>query len=107
MSCEQWQDRIQLYADGELPQADRDAFRAHAQSCASCAAQALAAAEAKLAVRNAGQCYEAPAGLRARVARIARGEHGLTIAAVADPDYSGARWSALPRWAFSAAWAAA
>jgi anti-sigma factor (TIGR02949 family) len=105
MSCTQWQDRIQLYADGELPAGDRDAFRAHAQSCAACAAQALAAAEARLAVRDAGQRYEAPADLRARVARIARGEHGLAIAAVADRDYSPRRsaWFAMPRWATAAA----
>src|SRR5262249_6865453 len=103
MSCAQWHDRIQLYADGELAAADRDAFRAHAQSCAACAAQALAAAEAKLAVRSAGQRYEAPADLRARVARIARGEHGLAIAAVADRDYAQrrSRWFAMPRWAMA------
>ncbi len=105
MSCAQWQDRIQLYADGELTAGDRDAFRAHAQACAACAAQALAAAEARLAVRDAGQRYTAPADLRARVARIARGEHGLAIAAFTDRDYvpQRARWFAMPRWAMAAA----
>ena len=58
--CTHWQGSIAAYVDGELPADARQAFRLHAQSCAACAMQALAAAEAKLAIRSAGQRYSAP-----------------------------------------------
>src|SRR5947209_8765180 len=70
MSCPEWQQKIETYIDGELPAGEMQEFRAHTQSCAGCASQALAAAEARLAVRSAGQSYSAPAELRTRVARL-------------------------------------
>jgi len=105
--CTHWQGSIAAYVDGELPADARQAFRLHAQSCAACAMQALAAAEAKLAIRSAGQRYSAPPELRSRVAQLIAGGGAprMTIAAQADdsvfqPQRKLIRW---PQWAMAAA----
>ena len=81
--CTHWQGSIAAYVDGELPADARQAFRLHAQSCAACAMQALAAAEAKLAIRSAGQRYNAPPELRSRVAQLIAGGGAPRVAIAA------------------------
>ena len=101
MSCTQWQEQIALYVDGELSPADRDAFRSHAQTCAACAAQALAAAEAKLAIRSAAADYhQPPADLRARIARLSSGSPAPALAFAPRPKR---HWTLVPQWAMAAA----
>jgi anti-sigma factor (TIGR02949 family) len=67
MNCTEWQDRIDVYADAELPPSDLHAFRAHAETCPACAAMALAVTESKAAIRRAGHRHTAAPELRARV----------------------------------------
>ena len=64
MNCAECQKRIAAYVDAELPPAEMEAVRSHAQTCAGCASSALASLERKLAIRRAGLRYSAPPELR-------------------------------------------
>jgi anti-sigma factor RsiW len=103
MSCAEWQARVARYVDGELPAEERDAFRAHMQGCPLCAAEALAAAEGKLAVRRAGQQYQASPEFRARISRLAAGKSQPALVMPTLPAREiRSRWSAVPQWAYAA-----
>jgi anti-sigma factor (TIGR02949 family) len=67
MTCTDWQTRLSAYVDAELSPREMEDFRAHAAQCPECASAALAAVEAKAALRRAGRRYDEPADLRARV----------------------------------------
>ena len=105
MNCTEWHNRIDAYVDAELPPSEMNAFRAHTEKCAACAATALALTESKLAMRRAGNRYTAPSELRKRVFDLAKGK--------AEPAHaqSGRDWTGLrrftsgmwPRWALAAA----
>ncbi|MGO9306557.1 MAG: DUF3619 family protein [Candidatus Korobacteraceae bacterium] len=111
MSCTDWQERIDAYVDAELPSSEMDAFRAHAEKCAACAASALALTESKLAIRRAGNRYTASAQLRTRIASLAQGQE--TDETKAEPAHVGHQrhWTGVerfasgmwPRWALAAA----
>jgi len=111
MSCTEWHDRIEAYVDAELPPSDMDAFRAHAERCAACAARALALSESKLAVRRAGNRYTGSAELRARISSLAQGQDlAQGKAGPAHVEHEG-HWTGLerliagiwPRWVLAAA----
>ena len=72
MNCAECQKRIAAYVDAELPPAEMEAVRSHAQTCAGCASSALASLERKLAIRRAGLRYSPPPELRARVFGLCR-----------------------------------
>jgi anti-sigma factor (TIGR02949 family) len=74
MTCDRWPEQITAYVDGELDPSQQAAFRAHAQECSHCAAQALAITESKAAIRGAASRYAAPLGLRERVLGVASEE---------------------------------
>ena len=99
MNCAECQKRIAAYVDAELPPAEMEAVRSHAQTCAGCASSALASLERKLAIRRAGLRYSAPPELRARVFGLCRAK-----AEVIDrkPVMRSARaW--LPQWSIAVA----
>jgi anti-sigma factor (TIGR02949 family) len=73
MNCNEWQNRIDAYVDAELQPSDMAAFRTHAETCAACAASALAVTESKVAIRRAASRYAAPPELRARILALAKG----------------------------------
>ena len=107
-NCSEWRDRIEAYADGELPSSDMTAFRAHAEECAACAAAALAAAESKSAIRQAGNRYTASAALRARISSLTEAADGKAEALQIrrEPRQMGfvpKAATAWPRWALAAA----
>jgi anti-sigma factor RsiW len=111
-NCAHWRERIAAYVDAELPSSEMDAFRAHAETCAACAAGALAFSQSKSAIRRAGNRYTAPAALRVRIAQsvaaqssaaddeprstINRTEHDRT-------EQAGPVWARWPQWALAAA----
>jgi anti-sigma factor RsiW len=105
MNCTECHNRIDAYVDAELPPSDMDAFRAHAEKCAACAATALALTESKLAIRRAGNRYIAPPELRTRIFDLVKGK------AEPAPGEPGRDWTGLrrftsgmwPRWALAAA----
>jgi len=94
--CNHWQERIAAYADAELPPAEMDGFRLHAQQCTACSSAALAFMESKQAIRRAGNRFAAPAALRARVLQNARGDEEA-------PAPSRVRLVRWPQWAMAAA----
>lgn len=111
MSCTEWHDRIDAYVDAELPPSDMEAFRAHAEKCAACAAGALALTESKLAIRRAGNRYAASSELRARISDLAKGRDLTESEAEPARVEQERHWTGLerltsgmwPRWALAAA----
>lgn len=105
MNCTEWQTRIDAYVDAELQPPDMADFRTHAETCAACAASALAVTESKVAIRRAASRYAGPPELRARIFALAKG--GVQPARVE----SKRRWTDFgqfisgtwPRWALAAA----
>lgn len=71
MGCEEWRDRLDLYADGELGAAEARELSAHLRSCANCAASALERVQLKRSVATAGKRYEASARLRKKISKAA------------------------------------
>ena len=53
MACNQWRDKLDAFADGELPMAEQREFEAHLRACPSCAADLAARAQMKIAVKRA------------------------------------------------------
>lgn len=76
MNCAEWKERMDAYVDAELPPAETDAFRAHLDKCAGCAASAFALAQGKIATRRAATRYAAPSDLRSRILDLAQSEGG-------------------------------
>lgn len=60
MACNQWRDKLDAFADGELPIAEQREFDAHLRNCASCAAEIAARARLKIAVKRAALRRYAP-----------------------------------------------
>jgi anti-sigma factor RsiW len=69
MACDQWREKLDLYADGELAPAEEAALRAHLQGCAGCAADALDRVQMKRSVQIAGTRYEPSPQLRAQITK--------------------------------------
>ena len=57
MSCDRWQERMDAYLDGELPEAEGREFEAHLQTCNACSAEALARSELKRSIHLAGKAF--------------------------------------------------
>lgn len=98
MSCAKWQSRLQAYVDAELSTNEREEFLVHAGQCGHCATAALTLAEAKRAVRLAGQRYAVPAELRSRLLAETR----LADSAPASEDHQ-PRLLHWPQWVMAAA----
>jgi anti-sigma factor RsiW len=98
MSCTDWQSRLEAYVDAELSQQERQKFLAHAAQCPECATATLALAEAKRAIRRAGQRFTATAQLRERVQANARQTDEVKTRKPHPP-----RLLQWPRWAMAAA----
>jgi len=67
MACEVWREKLDAYADGELPAAEAAALSAHLPTCAGCAADILERVQMKRSVAAAGKRYEPSAQFRARI----------------------------------------
>jgi anti-sigma factor RsiW len=111
MNCTEWQDRIEAYVDAELPPAEMDAFRAHAEQCTACATSTLALMQSKQAIRRAGNRYTASPDLRARMFDLAKGKDSAESESKPAHVEHEIRWTGLdrltsgmwPRWALAAA----
>src|SRR5574340_481582 len=67
MGCETWQEKIELYADGELPAGEAEALQVHLRGCPACSAETLEAVQLKQAVRAAGRRFSPAPDFRARI----------------------------------------
>jgi len=69
MACEQWRDKLDAYADGELHPGDANAFGTHLRECPSCATDVLERVQMKRSVQTAGRRYTPSAEFRNRIAK--------------------------------------
>ncbi len=67
MACESWRDKLDAYADGELPDVEARKLAQHLPQCGSCAADALQRVQLKRAVSIAGRAYQPTADFRRQV----------------------------------------
>jgi anti-sigma factor RsiW len=69
MVCESWNEKLDTYLDGELPETDMRTFDAHVRNCQSCSADALTRVQMKRAVQIAGKRFTPSAECRSRIQR--------------------------------------
>ncbi len=69
MGCEEWRNKLDLYADGELSPAEASQLSAHMRSCAACATSALERVQLKRSVAVAGARYQPSAALREKITK--------------------------------------
>jgi len=67
MACDAWQGRLDLYLDGELPNADAGTLLAHVRTCPACAAGSVERVQLKRAVQLAGKRFEPRAEFRNKI----------------------------------------
>jgi anti-sigma factor RsiW len=86
MGCEEWRNKLDLYADGELSPAEASQLSVHMRSCAACAASTLERVQLKRSVAVAGKRYQPSAALREKISK--------TVAAKPRPPF-GWQWRIL------------
>jgi anti-sigma factor RsiW len=69
MACEQWRDKLDAYADGEVDPVEANVLGTHLRTCASCAADVLERVQIKRSVQMAGKRYVASAEFRNRIVK--------------------------------------
>jgi anti-sigma factor RsiW len=67
MSCDSWQQKIDVYLDAELPEAEARELDAHLRSCPSCSSQALTRSELKRSIHLAGKEFAPDPEFRKRI----------------------------------------
>jgi anti-sigma factor RsiW len=67
MVCESWNEKLDTYLDGELPEAETRTIDAHVRSCHSCSADALTRVQMKRTMQVTGRRFTPSAGFRRRV----------------------------------------
>lgn len=73
MICAHWKEKLDAYADGELPAAEERAFNEHLRGCAACAAASLSRVQQKRALSNAGTQYVPDLAFRERIQQSVAG----------------------------------
>jgi anti-sigma factor RsiW len=71
MVCEPGNAKLDMYLDGELPEAEMRTFDAHLRGCHSCSADALTRVQLKRTIQVAGRRFTPRAEFRRRVQDIA------------------------------------
>jgi anti-sigma factor RsiW len=67
MASDSWQNKIEAYADGELPVGEMRAMAEHLRGCSACTSDLLSRLQLKRAVKTAGTRYSPGLALRRRV----------------------------------------
>src|ERR1700735_2947673 len=67
MACDTWRNKIEAYADAELPATEMRALGEHLPACPSCTADLLSRVQMKRAVHAAGKRFSPSEELRQRV----------------------------------------
>jgi len=67
MVCESWNEKLDTYLDGELPEGETRSFDAHVRACHSCSADALARVQLKRTIQVSGRRFTPSAEFRRRV----------------------------------------
>jgi len=69
MVCESWKAKLDIYLDGEVPEAEMRTFDSHVRNCPSCSADALSRVQLKRAIQVAGRRFTPSAEFRKRMQR--------------------------------------
>jgi len=96
MSCERWTEKLDAYVDGELPPDEARTLQQHLRECATCAAEALAKVQQKLAVKNAGLRFTPDPAFRARLERSIGADRPATMLSSSSSSSTLARRGWLP-----------
>jgi len=67
MSCDRWQEKIDVYLDAELPEAEAHELEAHLHDCSACSSEALARSEMKRDIHLAGKAFAPSPEFRRRI----------------------------------------
>jgi anti-sigma factor RsiW len=67
MVCESWKAKLDIYLDGEVPEAELRTFDSHVRNCPSCSADALSRVQLKRAIQVAGRRFTPSAEFRKRM----------------------------------------
>jgi anti-sigma factor RsiW len=67
MVCECWQEKLDTYLDGELPEHEMRTFDAHVRGCSFCSADALTRVQMKRAIQVAGRRFTPSTDFRRRI----------------------------------------
>jgi anti-sigma factor RsiW len=67
MVCENWNEKLDAYLDGELALGEARALSEHLRGCAGCAAESLARVQQKRALHAAGHRFTPDPAFRARI----------------------------------------
>ncbi len=67
MPCDLWREKLEAYADGEMPLEESASVSEHMRTCPDCAAAALENVQLKRAISVAGKRYTPSADFRAKV----------------------------------------
>ena len=57
MSCDRWQEKLDVYLDAEMPEVEARELETHLQTCSSCSSEALARSELKRVMHLAGKAF--------------------------------------------------
>jgi anti-sigma factor RsiW len=67
MTCERWQEKIDLYLDGEISEAESRDLELHIDACPICSSETLARSQLKRNIHLAGKAFVADPAFRKRV----------------------------------------
>jgi len=67
MACEPWKEKLDMYIDNELPQAEMRMVDRHLRTCHSCSADTVARVQMKRTIQLAGRRFTPSAQFRKRV----------------------------------------
>src|ERR671927_877860 len=96
MDCKEFQGRLDLYVDGELPAESAEEMREHLKTCASCARAEAGLRRLRDSLKRVVNRHEPPPGLELTVLRPARGGRRSERAAAGGKTVEGRRvWAHL------------
>jgi anti-sigma factor RsiW len=67
VACDSWQDKIEAYADAELPADEMRTMAEHLRGCASCTSDVLSRVQLRRVVKTSGTRFSPSAALRQRI----------------------------------------
>ncbi len=67
MTCDRWQEKIDLYLDGEMTETEARELESHIDACPNCSSETLARSQLKRNVHLAGKTFAADPAFRKRI----------------------------------------
>jgi anti-sigma factor (TIGR02949 family) len=106
-TCDDWQDHLSAYLDGELDAAHASACERHLGECPACRRTFEALRSVRAGLSRPGMAYAAPPALRDRIAGALAAEHGAAAPSEVRRVERSRWWAMAGRWGLAPALAAA